>query len=44
MEINLLILVIINLVIFKISKNFFKIAGIFDYPSEKRKIHKILFP
>ncbi len=40
MEINLLILVIINLVIFKISKNFFKIAGIFDYPSEKRKIHK----
>ncbi len=40
MEIKLLILVIVNLIIFKTSKKFFKIVGIFDYPIEKRKIHK----
>ncbi len=40
MEIKFLILVIVNFIILKTSKKFFKIAGIFDYPTEKRKIHK----
>ena len=40
MEIKLLILVILNFIILKNSNKFFKIVGIFDYPTEKRKIHK----
>ena len=40
MEIKLLILVILNFIILKNSEKFFKIVGIFDHPTEKRKIHK----
>ena len=40
MEINLLILVIVNFIILKTSNKFFKVIGIIDYPTEKRKIHK----
>ena len=37
MEIKLLILVILNFIILKNSEKFFKIVGIFDHPTEKRK-------
>ncbi len=39
MEINLIVILIINLIILKIHKKIFKIIGIYDYPTEKRKIH-----
>ena len=39
MEINLIFILIINLIILKIHKKFFKIVDIYDYPIEKRKIH-----
>ncbi len=40
MEISILILLVTNLIILKNNKKFFKLVGIFDYPIEKRKIHK----
>ena len=40
MVISILILLVINLIILKNNKKIFEFVGIFDYPLEKRKIHK----
>ena len=41
MEFSFIVLLIVNLIIFKNEGLFYKLFGLYDFPDEKRKIHKI---